>query len=177
MVSRLFESKGLHDILEVIPEIIKMKPEFHLLVIGDYVERALGYKKYIEELLARNEINQYVSFLGRIEHHQGLNLYYNAVEAHILPTYKESFGAVNLESLATRTPVITTNIEEMPYYIKPGLGILIEPGDQVALRKEILNILEDNFRWNEEEYEKLINIYEYEKAAENLLEWYKETLA
>jgi glycosyltransferase involved in cell wall biosynthesis len=177
MISRLFESKGLHDIIEVIPKIIERLPEFHLLVVGDYIERAAAYKIKINSQIEKLDVSNYITFLGRIEHHQGINLYINASEAHILPTYKESFGAVNLEALACKIPVITTNIEEMPYYIKEGLGIMIEPGDQLALRNAIIKILEREFQWNEDQYLELVEKYEYRNAAATLLAWYKKTLS
>ena len=176
MVTRLFESKGLHDILSIIPEITEIFPDFHLLVIGDYIERSRAYKLHIDQLIKDLNISKFVTFLGRIEHHQGLNYYFSAAEAHILPTYKESFGAVNLEAMACKIPIITTNIEEMPYYVKKGLGIMINPGNKAELKEAVLKILNKNFKWDEQQYNALIEEYEYRNAAENLLSWYKSTM-
>ena len=175
-VSRIIESKGLHDIIIILPDILKKHPNVNLLVIGDYLEGANDYKIKLESLIAKLGLKNHIHFLGRVEHHQGLLYYYNSADLFILPTYKESFGGVNLEALACGIPVISSNIEEIPYYIKPGMGILTEPGDKLQLRKAILSVLNGDFKFDKELTKKELQLYEYVNAVKQLLDWYKNVL-
>jgi len=176
IVSRLFEQKGLHYLINVLPQLIKKFPNVHLLVIGEFLEEAEDYKKYIYKTINELNIGEYVTFLGRIEHHQGLLYYLNASEVFILPTYMDSFAAVNIEAMACGVPVISTRQGEIPYYLKPGVGILVPEHDENELCKAIDKVLSGTFKYNWEEQKSILAQYDYLNAAKSLKTWYEKIL-
>ncbi|MFW5879651.1 MAG: glycosyltransferase [bacterium] len=176
MVSRLFKSKGLHDLISAYFELNKRYKDLHLIVVGDYVQGAESYKVEIENLIKAFNLENDISFLGRLEHHQGLLKYIASADVFVLPTYKESFGAANIEAIACKIPVISTNIEEIPYYLKPGLGFTFEPGNIKQLESALEKVLTGKFILDDLEYERFLGKYEYLSSSRKLRDWYREII-
>lgn len=176
MVSRLFEQKGLHYLINILPQLIKKYANVHLLVIGEFIEEAEDYREHIYKTIKELKIDKHITFLGRIEHHQGLLYYLNASELFILPTYMDSFAAVNIEAMACGLPVISTNREEIPYYLKPGVGILVPEHDENELYKAVDKVLSGTFQYNWEEQKSILAQYDYLNAAKSLKNWYEKIL-
>ena len=110
------------------------------------------------------------------EHHQGLVYYLNVSEVFVLPTYKDSFAAVNIEAIACGIPVISSDTEEIPYYLNDGVGILIPPRDEQALGIAIDKVLSGEFKPDPIKQQEIVNRYDYLSAAKSLIDWYKEVL-
>jgi glycosyltransferase involved in cell wall biosynthesis len=176
-VSRIIETKGLHDLLKALHAIVKSHPETELLVVGDHLSGQDDYQNKISGMIETYKLEKHVSFMGRVEHHQGLAEYYNAADVFVLPTYTESFGAVNIEALSCGTPVISTKIEEIPYYVKDGMGILIEPGNIGQLTEALRKVLYGDFIFNKEQTLREMEKYHYLKAAEELDEFYRKAIS
>lgn len=176
MVARLCYEKGLHYLLNIMPELVRQFPDVHLLIVGEFIEGAESYKKKIKQLIKDLNIQDHVTFKGRVEHHQGLLYYYNVAEVFVLPTFMDSFAAVNLEAMACGLPVISTDREEIPYYLKPGVGILIPEHDEKALFEAIDRVLSGRFVVDEEERDRILAKYDYRVAAKSLKNWYEKIL-
>jgi len=172
MVARLFYEKGLHHLLNIMPRLVQDFPDLHLLVIGEFIEGARDYHDLIQSIIGNLEIKDRVTFLGRIEHQDGLVYYYNAADVCVLPSLKESFPAVNLEALACGTPVVATNCGEIPYYLKSGLGLIVPPGDEKALLGALADVLSGRFVMDEEERKKLLLRYDCREASRDVRDWY-----
>lgn len=107
------------------------------------MQKLSGWKLYIagdgEELqnlkdLARvQSVSDKVIFLGNLDRNNLLQKIKNS-EIFILNTSFESFSFQVVEAMHCRTPVITTNIGNLPEIIDDGReGILIQPNDEAAL--------------------------------------------
>jgi glycosyltransferase involved in cell wall biosynthesis len=177
MVARLLFEKGLHHLLSILPKLIQDFPNLHLLVIGEFIEGVQNYQGVIQNMIGNLNIKERVTFLGRIEHQDGLVHFYNIADVCVLPSLKESFGAVNLEALACGTPVVSTNCGEIPYYLTSGLGIVVPPGDEAAMHKAISHILSGRFVMDDSEREELFSKYDYRKASQDVRDWYLEILS
>jgi UDP-glucose:(heptosyl)LPS alpha-1,3-glucosyltransferase len=79
-----------------------------------------------------------VRFLGPVN---GLKRVLVAADAFILPTLYDPFSNACLEALAVGLPVITTAANGMSEIIRPGTDgdVLVEPSDQTAVAKAIIN--------------------------------------
>ena len=174
MVARLFPQKGLHLLINILPKLRERYPNVHLLVIGEFIEEAYAYRDEIRQAIRQANLGDAVTFLGRVEHHQGLQHYYAAAEAFVLPTYMDSFAAVNIEALACGTPVISTDREEIPYYLKPGVGIVVPQRDEERLFDAVDEVLSGRFRFDKSESQRILAHYDYRTAAASLREWYQE---
>lgn len=176
MVARLFPEKGLHNLLNVMPELACRFPDVHLLIIGEFIHGTEEYKQKIKHIIEDLNIHDRVAFLGRIEHQGGLLYYYNLADVFVLPTLKETFGGVNLEAIACGTPVISTDCGEIPYYLTKGVGIIVPKGNETALLNAVTRMLSGDFKIYEEERDRIMKKYDYRSAALLLKKWYENVI-
>jgi glycosyltransferase involved in cell wall biosynthesis len=123
--------KGL-DVL--INTMSTLPPEFHLLIIGEGSQK----QKYIS-LAHSLGISPQLTFLGFKDHHQ-THAYYQAADVFVLPSTSDSegFGMVNLEAMASNTPVITTTaIGSATYFSQHHAAQLVPPQNSPALASSI----------------------------------------
>jgi len=76
----------------------------------------------------------------RTGNQEELAKYYSAADVFLNPTYNESLGLTNIESMACGTPVITYNSGGSPETIDEKTGIVVEKGDITGLTKAIETI-------------------------------------
>jgi glycosyltransferase involved in cell wall biosynthesis len=65
-------------------------------------------------------------------------------DVFVLPSRNESFGIANLEAMATGLPVISTRTGAIPEYLQTEVhGLLVEPGDAMALAGAMRRLMDD----------------------------------
>lgn len=168
--------KGLDYLLKSIKEIKKEVPSIKLYVAGK--------GKLLEEYKTLSKdlgIEKNVEFLGFVSD-DDLIKYYNQSEIFVLPSinHNEGFGIVLLESLACKTPVISTNIVGIAKDIeKENCGIIVKPKDVRALSQSIFKLLK-NFKLKKlmgENGRKLVEKkYTWEKIAKDMEKVYEGVL-
>ena len=130
-IGRLTYYKGLGVLLDAARD-----ADFQVLIIGK------GHEQ--EELQKHSEGCDNIFFLSAID---DILPYYYAADIFVLPSIarSEAFGIVQLESMATSTPVVTTTLKTgVPEVQVHGeTGLLVEPGDAEGLRKAIDTLLAD----------------------------------
>ena len=99
-VGNLVQNKG-HDI--AIEALIQL-PNFNLVIVGEGPER-----QALEALSHRIGLSSRVAFAGRIEQ-KDLPVYYSAADILVLPSSREGWPNVLLESIACGTPVVATDV-------------------------------------------------------------------
>jgi len=71
-----------------------------------------------------------------------LPLYYSAADITIMPSHYESFGLVAVESMASGTPVIASNVGGLSYTVKDGVtGYLVPQENHFALAERVHELL------------------------------------
>lgn len=101
-----------------------------------------------EAAAARLGLAQRVSFVGRVADAE-LPAYYRAADVTVLPslTMGEAFGLVLVESLACGTPVVASNLPGVRTVVDHTRdGLLVPPGDAVALAAALAALLADEPR-------------------------------
>jgi len=168
-VGRLIECKGIPFLVKGFEQIINNNINAKLFLVGDGEEEN-RLKEYISEL----NIKQHVIFFDYKTNPQA---FIRKADLLVLPSSEEGFGRVLLEAMDVGTPVIGTRIGGIPEIIEHGTnGLLVDYGDIEALKKSIIEILEDkllgkkliqggyeiiNSKFRVETYqEKLENIYD-----------------
>lgn len=121
---RLVPWKGFATLIKI----LKFLPEWKLFIAGDGPIR-----KELENIAAQNGVGARVFFLGQIPREDLIQKIQNS-EVFVLNTSFESFSFQIVEAMATGTPVIATNIGNLPEIIDNWKsGILITPNDEKAL--------------------------------------------
>jgi glycosyltransferase involved in cell wall biosynthesis len=131
---RLGPQKALGVALDALAEI----GEVTLLVAGDGPERP-GLERRVDEL----GLNDRVRFFGSVPRQTVLQLF-KAADASLLSSAWENFPHTVVESLAVGCPVIATAVGGVPEVIVHGEnGLLVPPGDPVALAQAILGFISE----------------------------------
>lgn len=137
---RLVQIKGVHHILEAMPEIIKADPSIRLIIAGS----SFGHKSYLDHLQKLAEsVKDHVVFTSFISNDEIHELFQLSDLLLVPSAQNEAFGLVNLEAMSTGTPVIATKSGGIPEIIEHGkTGYLLDPSNiRDDLTKHILDLL------------------------------------
>ncbi len=144
MVARLAAEKGVEYLVEAMPEIIKAHPTARVLHVGQY-QNVLGEEEYANKLRPMIEaLGDHWTFLGILPAAE-LSALYQLCDVTVLPSTNstESFGIVQVESMASGTPVVVSNIPGVREPVKlTGMGRLVPPADAHALADGINEVLD-----------------------------------
>lgn len=136
-VCRLVEpKKGLRFLLEAMAHLEReaAKPVCQLLIVGEGpAEEAL---RSLGEQLG---IASRVVFSGM---RRDIPRLLSLIDIFVLPSLYEGFGIAILEAMAAGKPVVATTVGGIPEFVVPGeSGLLVQPGDSVALAAAIRQLL------------------------------------
>ncbi len=144
MVARLAAEKGVEYLVEALPEVMKTHPSARVLHVGQY-QNVLGEEEYARKLAPLIQaLGEHWTFLGILPPAE-LTAFYQLCELTVLPSTNstESFGIVQVESMACGTPVVASDIPGVREPVKlTGMGCLAAPADAQALALAINDILD-----------------------------------
>ena len=116
-VGNLVENKGHHIAIEALTQL----PEFRLVIAGEGPER-----RALESLASQVNVSSRLQFLGRVDQSHLVRCY-SAADMLLLPSSREGWPNVLLESMACGTPVVATNVGGIPEIVtSPAVGRLIQ---------------------------------------------------
>jgi glycosyltransferase involved in cell wall biosynthesis len=141
-VGRLTPQKGQDILIRALAESRNVRPNCHLLLVGDGPSRA-----QLQALAERCGVETQVSFLGpRWDVPDVLR----ASDVLILPSLHEGFGLVLVEALASGIPVVASRTGPASEIVREGeTGFLFTPGDPVGLARALACLLADPERRHE----------------------------
>lgn len=166
-VGRITRDKGVNELLAAFQKIENAK----LLMIGDEE----GSDTLNSKLYEGSKFNNNIIFTGRVD---DVEKYFAAMDCMILPSYREGFGNVVIESEAMGTPVIVSNIPGPIDAVEDGTtALLIEPQNIDELYKAMLKARDGVFRASPYEcYSFAKNNFDSKTLAKKVLEKRKELL-
>ena len=138
--------KGVDTLVRAWPRVLESQPDAELIVVGDGADRAR-----LERLAIDSGTDGHVRFTGRIDD-RDLQELYRTASVFALPTGAtvgsgaggEGFGLVFLEAAASGVPVVAGRSGAVPEVVEDGrTGLLVEPGDPVAVADAIGVLLKD----------------------------------
>ncbi len=136
-VGRLVEKKGVAYLLEAMVEVIKAIPNINLLIAGDGPLRAS-----LEMKSRKLNLDKNVRFYGSVQHHE-LPYLYSSASIALVPSIiassgdQEGLGLVTIEAMSCGCAVIASSLEAIKDVIDTKSGILVTPGNALALSKKI----------------------------------------
>lgn len=102
-VGRLTRDKGINELLSAFKELVKTKSNAYLMFVGrPELDETINQELYNWANNCKNVI--FAGYTDKVE------CYLSAMDAYILPSYREGFGMGVVEAEAMGVPVIVTNI-------------------------------------------------------------------
>ena len=137
-LASIFTRKGHAVMLKSLPRILSSFPDTHYFIIGtgdaDY-EAVL--RSQVKDLGLENRVH----FVGFQESVFGFLAAFNV---YVHPVLMEGFGLAVLEAMAMGRPVVATATGGLPEVVRHGeTGLLVPPGDEIALAEAIVALLRD----------------------------------
>ncbi|NJR75111.1 MAG: glycosyltransferase family 1 protein [Scytonema sp. CRU_2_7] len=103
----------------------------------------------IENIVAELGMSDFTTFPGRISQEK-LPYYYAAADVCVVPSHYEPFGLVAIEAMASKTPVIASDVGGLQFTVVPEeTGLLAPPQDVGAFATAIDRILSSP-QWRDE---------------------------
>ncbi len=137
-IGRLDEAKGVLQLMEAIPSILKYDDTFSVYIVGD--------GPMLQQMHAYAESNHFaekITFKGWIPHSE-ISMYLNELKLLILPSDSEGVPTIVLEAMACGTPILANNVGGIPDIIKNGTnGYLMESNSSASISKHVTKILSD----------------------------------
>lgn len=137
-IGRLASWKGFDTLIELMPEFLKINPDFKLMIVGEGPE-----ENNLKSLIKKLALDDTVITTGNIDH-QEIGKYYQAADYWVLNTGYEGLSHSLLEALAYRLPVAVSKIGGNPEVIEDKVnGRLFEYNNRGQI-VEALQFLENN---------------------------------
>lgn len=144
-VGRLVHRKGQDKLIESMPAILQEVPNAHLLLVGEG-----PYRDYLTELVRKHHLEDYVTFIGRIQFAQ-LPSYICCGEIFAMPSRSrfaglevEGLGIVYLEASSCGLPVIAGASGGAPDAVIDGVtGVVVDGLDCAAIAGAAIQMLEN----------------------------------
>lgn len=123
-VGRVTKDKGIDELLEAF---LNSAHNAKLLMVGEFENE----QELNQELLSNAKSNNQIKFVGAVN---DVEKYFAAIDMLVLPSYREGFGNVVIESAAMGTPAIVSDIPGPRDAVIPNkTAILVPPNNTMAL--------------------------------------------
>ena len=149
---RFDERKGIETLVRAVArEEVKRHENLKLIIVGGSTpgEKDGMERNRIGDLVRELGIEDITEFTGRVQH-EDLASYYAAADVCVVPSHYEPFGLVAIEAMASRTPVIASEVGGLKFSVADReTGLLVPPQDEAAFAGAIDSILSDP-QWRKE---------------------------
>jgi D-inositol-3-phosphate glycosyltransferase len=182
-VGRIERLKGLDTLLESVAVVSRFcsGKDLKVLIVGGggQSEEENAELHRIVQLHRDLNLEEQVEFVGS-KPQEMLPLYYSAADITIMPSHYESFGLVAVESMASGTPVIASNVGGLSFTVKDGeTGYLVPEENHFALAEQVHTLLKNpdlRLRMGEQAAQHALQ-YSWRNIASQIAEVYDEEIA
>jgi len=142
-VGRLVDKKGYPVLLEALAGLVKRGCPVSCRIVGAGPRRG-----ELEAAIARLGLGSIVSLRGAMTHQQVAAAYREAdvfVQASVVLADGDRDGIPNalLEAMASGLPSVASTVAGIPEVLRPGCGLLVPPGDALALADALASLAAD----------------------------------
>jgi glycosyltransferase involved in cell wall biosynthesis len=138
-VGSIVPRKGYDVLAEALATLIDLP--WHLTIVGE--DRDEGTAARLKADIARFGLGPRVTLAGAVTAER-LTEFYLASDLFVLPSRYEGFGMAYAEAIAHGLPVIGTTAGAIPDTVPTAAGVLVPPGDAVALAAALRRLIEDS---------------------------------
>jgi len=176
-VGRLNWVKGIINLIQAMPSVLREHPTTKLVILGTGDEEA-----NITNLIKRLDLQKNV--ICRFEfvpEHERI-VHYAASDLCVFPSLYEPFGIVSIEAMALEKPIVVgargvSGLREQVVSSEPGqTGIHVDGGNSGDIGWGIRQVLADPERakaWGRNARQRVIDYFTWDKAARQTMDVYK----
>lgn len=138
--------KGLHFFIPALMSFIKNHKELKITTtfVGEGEKRA-----YFMQLFKDNGFEEQCNFIGNVAKER-IPEFMADCDIFVLPSIKETFGAVLIEAMASGKPVLATKCGGPEEFVNEDVGVLVQSGSIHALEKGISTIINNFDKYDSE---------------------------
>ncbi|MDP3015298.1 MAG: glycosyltransferase [bacterium] len=137
-LGRLSWIKGFDTLVPAFKTVVKKHPEAILVIAGGDD----GFKKTINELIGRYQLDKSVLFAGMLAGGEKIAALQDS-NIFVMPSYSESFGMSVVEAMSVGKPVVVTKgVGISSYIVSAKAGIVVEK-NEAELSEAIISLLEN----------------------------------
>jgi glycogen(starch) synthase len=176
-VGRLTWVKGVRNLVQALPSIVKDFPKAKLVILGKGEEQ-----KDITELASRLGVGDNVAYQFEFVPEEDRIAHYAAADVCVFPSTYEPFGIVSLEAMSMAKPVVVgaqgvVGFKEQVLSGGPDQnGIHVNGNDSNDIAWGIKEVLKDRDRakqWGQNGRKRVLQYFTWRKAAEQTLKTYQ----
>ncbi|MCA1961283.1 MAG: glycosyltransferase family 4 protein [Desulfomonile sp.] len=140
-VASICSWKGIFDLVEAIPKIVRQRNRVRFVLAGG--EEEPGALKRLTDVLEQARVRRWVHVLGEVDRDRIAALLYSA-DLFLLPSWTEGMPIAVLEAMRAGVPVIATDVGAVPDMIADGeSGFLIKPRHPEQIAEAVLSLSEN----------------------------------
>jgi glycosyltransferase involved in cell wall biosynthesis len=138
-VGSIIPRKGFHDLIAALAPLADLP--WTLSIAGDTTRNAGAFAQLVGDI-------RRFGFEGRVQVHGAvsdteLDVLYTQADGFVLASLFEGYGMVYAEAMAYGLPIIATTGGAIPDTVPSEAGLLVHPGDVLALTRALKTIIED----------------------------------
>ncbi|OLE92121.1 MAG: hypothetical protein AUF79_00275 [Crenarchaeota archaeon 13_1_20CM_2_51_8] len=174
-VGRIVREKGIFTLLDAFEKLREQGKDVSLILVGEG-----PLKEDLAKEVLRRKLNDRVKLAGFVDEKKLVSLY-NSSDAFVLPSHYEPFGMVALEAMASRVPVVVSDVGGLSEIVEDGItGVKVPASNPSTLAEGILRVLEDrelSEQLKENAYRAVQERYRWDMIAEKTIEAYRISFA
>ncbi|MEW2326951.1 glycosyltransferase family 4 protein [Micromonospora chersina] len=139
--------KGHEVLIDAVPRVLARVPGAHVFIVGDEFVGAGDYRRELEARVVRLGVAGRVHFTG---HRTDVQNVLAAMDVLVNPSMEESACYAMIEALLMEKGAVASDVGGLPDTVQHGeTGLLVPPGDPVALAEALVTLLADPERRRE----------------------------
>ncbi len=139
-LGRIQKYKGLDQVIQVLPDLIKITPNMLFLAIG----KDAGDKERLDKLAKELNVYNNIIFTGEVSEDEKLALL-ELSDIFVFPSEWEAFGIAMLEAMARGNAVVSSKTEGGQYLIEEGKnGFLYNYQDLTELKEKLAVLIKSD---------------------------------
>ena len=180
-LGRLTWVKGIHNLIQAMPLVLKDFPKTKLVILGTGEEQ-----RDINEITTRLGIQENVECHFEFVSEEERIAHYAASDVCVFPSTYEPFGIVSLEAMSMTKPVVVGAQgvvgfrEQVIASGEDQNGVHVNGNDQADIAWGIKEVLKDPERakkWGENGRKRVLEYFTWRKAAEQTLQIYESLVS
>lgn len=175
ITGNISEDKGQEDAIKALDVLVKKGYDnVKFLFAGN---KDLSYYKYLIEIINKNNLNDYVEFLGYVEEIERIRC---DIDIELNCSRSEGFGRVTIEAMLHGIPIIGANNTATCELIQNEVnGLLYEDGDINQLAQKIIWLIENDnerYRISKSAIEYVLEKFSAQKNGDDIYRMYIDIL-